>query len=157
MWPTPWELGLINTAGKSWLLCQPKKPLRRVFYLSPESTQWPIPSVQTQEVWYVVSWPNTTSAGLAGADLIFQWIGLMEYIPCCTAPALHRGLLPATRLASRIIFIEQNIKKRTRPALCVLVTQTNGFDRGWLPLLTYPVYTEITPYVNHYLCTSGLQ
>ncbi len=52
--------------------------------------------------------------------MIFQWIGLMEYIPCYSAPALHWGLLPATRLASRKILIEQNIKKRTGPALCVL-------------------------------------
>jgi hypothetical protein len=59
--------------------------------------------------------------GLAGADLIFQWIGMVEYIPCCTAPAVLWGLLlPASRLASRNILIEQNIKKRTGPALCVL-------------------------------------
>jgi hypothetical protein len=38
----------------------------------------------------------------------------MEYIPCCTAPAEHWGLLPATRLASR-----KNIKRQTGPALCV--------------------------------------
>ncbi len=43
-----------------------------------------------------------------------------EYIPCCTAPVLHWGLLPETRLASRIILIEQNIKKWTGPSLCVL-------------------------------------
>jgi hypothetical protein len=34
-----------------------------------------------QEAKYVESWPNTTSAGLAGADLIFQGIGMVEYIP----------------------------------------------------------------------------
>jgi hypothetical protein len=45
---------------------------------------------------------------------------MMEYIPCYSALELHRGLLPATRLASRKILIEQNIKKRTGPALCVL-------------------------------------
>jgi hypothetical protein len=45
---------------------------------------------------------------------------MVEYNPCCTAPAEHWGLLPATRLASREILIEQNIKKRTGPALCVL-------------------------------------
>jgi hypothetical protein len=37
---------------------------------------------------------------------------MLEYIPCYSAPAVHLGLLPATRLASRIILIEQNIKKR---------------------------------------------
>ncbi len=41
--------------------------------------------------------------GLAGADLIFQWIGMVEYIPCYGAPATHWGLLPVTRLASRKI------------------------------------------------------
>ncbi len=52
--------------------------------------------------------------------MIFLWIGMVEYIPCYSAPAEHWGLLPATRLASREILIEQNIKKRTGPALCVL-------------------------------------
>jgi hypothetical protein len=55
--------------------------------------------------------------GLAGADLIFQWIGMVEYIPSKSAPALHWGLLAATRLASREILIEQNIKKQTGPTL----------------------------------------
>ncbi len=32
--------------------------------------------------------------------MIFQWIGMVEYIPCYSAPALRRGLLPATRLAA---------------------------------------------------------
>jgi hypothetical protein len=45
---------------------------------------------------------------------------MVEYIPCYSAPAEHWGFLPATRLASRIILIEQNTKKRTGPALCVL-------------------------------------
>ncbi len=45
---------------------------------------------------------------------------MMEYIPCYSALAVHWDLLPATRLASRKILIEQNIKKRTGPALCVL-------------------------------------
>ncbi len=34
--------------------------------------------------------------------------------------SVHWGLLPSTRLAIRIILIEQNIKNRTGPALCVL-------------------------------------
>jgi hypothetical protein len=46
-------------------------------------------------------------------DVIFQWIGMVEYIPCYSAPAVHWDLLPVTRLASRIILIEQNIKKWT--------------------------------------------
>jgi hypothetical protein len=43
-----------------------------------------------------------------------------EYILCYGGPAEHWCPLPATRLASRKILIEQNIKKRTGPALCVL-------------------------------------
>jgi hypothetical protein len=44
--------------------------------------------------------PTGLLSGLAGKDLIFQWIGMMEYIPCYGAPAVHWGLLPATRLAT---------------------------------------------------------
>jgi hypothetical protein len=44
---------------------------------------------------------------------------MVEYIPCYFAPELHCGFLPATRLASRKILIEQNIKKWTGPALYV--------------------------------------
>ncbi len=35
---------------------------------------------------------------------------MVEYIPYYSALAVHWGLLPATRLASRKIVIEQNIK-----------------------------------------------
>ncbi len=58
--------------------------------------------------------PTRLLPGLAGADFIYQWKGMVEYIPC------YSGFLPATRLASRKILIEQNVKKRTGPALCVL-------------------------------------
>jgi hypothetical protein len=51
--------------------------------------------------------------------LIIQWIGMVEYILCYGDPAVHRGPLPATRLASRKTLIEQNIKKRTGSELCV--------------------------------------
>jgi hypothetical protein len=51
--------------------------------------------------------------GLAGTDLIFQWIGMVEYILCYGGLAEHWGLLPATRLASRKILVKQNIKKLT--------------------------------------------
>jgi hypothetical protein len=44
---------------------------------------------------------------------------MVEYIPCYSAPALHWSFLPA-RIARGKILIEQNIKKRTGPALCVL-------------------------------------
>jgi hypothetical protein len=52
--------------------------------------------------------------------VIVQWIGVVEYILCYGGPAEHWGPLPVTRLASRKILIEQNIKKRTGTALCVL-------------------------------------
>jgi hypothetical protein len=48
---------------------------------------------------------------------------MVEYIPCYGGRAEHWGPLPATRLASRKILIEQNIKKPTEPALCVLCGQ----------------------------------
>jgi hypothetical protein len=51
--------------------------------------------------------------------LILQKIGIVEYIPCYSAPAVHRGLLHATRLASRKILLEQKIKRQTGPALYV--------------------------------------
>jgi hypothetical protein len=65
---------------------------------------------------------------------------MLEYIPCYGGPAEHWGLLPATRLASREIHIEQNIKKRTGPALCVLCV-TSYLEIRYIQLslqLTYP-------------------
>ncbi len=40
---------------------------------------------------------------------------MVEYILCYGGPAEHWGPLLATRLASRKILIQQNIKKRTGP------------------------------------------
>ncbi len=54
------------------------------------------------------------------------------YSPCFSAPAVYWSFLPATGLASRIILIEQNIKKRTGPALwllCVRDTYSANFTR----------------------------
>jgi hypothetical protein len=62
--------------------------------------------------------------------LIFRWIGLTEYIPCYSAPAVHWCLLPATRLASRKVLIEENIKKWTGAALCVLCGLLDTPQRG---------------------------
>jgi hypothetical protein len=42
---------------------------------------------------------------------------MVRYIPCYSAPAVFWGLLPATRLASRKILIEQNIKRQTEPVV----------------------------------------
>jgi hypothetical protein len=85
--------------------------------------------------------------GLAEADLIFQWIGMVEYIPCYSALAVHWGLLPGTRLAGRKILIEQNIKKRTGPALCVLGGCTLP---SWVRLASYAgCYMYRAPAVMH--------
>jgi hypothetical protein len=73
--------------------------------------------VQTKRLNTQRDGPARLLPGLAGADLIFQWIGMVEYILCYGGRAEHLGPLPATRLASRKILIEQNIKKRTGPAL----------------------------------------
>jgi hypothetical protein len=76
--------------------------------------------VQSQEAKYIESWPSTTSAwaGWSRFDIPVDRYGGVH--PCYYAPAIYWGLLPATGLASRIILIERNIKKRTGPALCVL-------------------------------------
>jgi hypothetical protein len=87
---------------------------------------------------------------------------MVEYILCNSGPAEHWGPLPATRLASRKILIEQNIKKRMGPALCVFcvcTVQTVGVLNVHLDLtcdgLVDPVVPGIAvglaPLVNH-LC-----
>ncbi len=53
----------------------------------------------------------TLLPGLAGADLIFQWV-------VCRLAA-YSYLLSVTRLAGRKIHIEQDIQRRTGPALFV--------------------------------------
>ncbi len=76
----------------------------------------------TQEAKYVERWPNTTSAwaGWSRFDIPGDRYGGVHSLLICTAVHWGWGLLPATRLASREILVEQNIKKRTGPALCVL-------------------------------------
>jgi hypothetical protein len=72
---------------------------------------------------------------------MFQWIGKVEYILRYGGQAEHWGSIPATRLASRKILIEQNIKKRKGPALCVLCGFTKPFWRLYTDLqeaLQYP-------------------
>jgi hypothetical protein len=51
---------------------------------------------------------------------------MVEYILSYGGPAEYWSPLAATRLASRKILIEQNIKKRTGPALCVLCGNTKN-------------------------------
>ncbi len=69
---------------------------------------------------YIERWPDTASAwaGWSRFDIQLDRFGGVHSQLICTA--LHWGLLHATRLASREILVEQNIKKRTGPALCVL-------------------------------------
>jgi hypothetical protein len=70
---------------------------------------------------------------------------MLEYIPCYGGPAEHWGLLPASRLASREILIEQNIKKRTGPSLGVLCDHNAEVHRSLK--LVAPVMT--TSHINH--------
>jgi hypothetical protein len=44
-------------------------------------------------------------------------VGLVEYIPCYSAPPVYCGLLPVIQLDSRKIPIEQNIEIHPGPAL----------------------------------------
>jgi hypothetical protein len=76
--------------------------------------------VVSQEAKYVESWPNTTCAlaGWSRFDIPVDRYGGAHSLLLCTRITL--GLLPATRLAIREILLEQNIKKRTGPALCLL-------------------------------------
>jgi hypothetical protein len=106
-----------------------------------------VASLLPQEAKYLERWPSTTSAWAGWSRLIFLWIGMLEYMPCYGASAEHWGPLPATRLASRKILIEQHIKNRTGPALCVLCapphtraavqaqctvhSSTGGWGGGW--------------------------
>jgi hypothetical protein len=69
---------------------------------------------------------------------------MVEYIPSYSAPAEHWGLLPATRLASRKILIEQNIKRRTGPALCVF-----SLLGPWTVVVNSPVNSVYTAPCTH--------
>jgi hypothetical protein len=51
------------------------------------------------------------------------------------APAVHWGLPPATRLASRTILLEQNIKRRTGPAFYVFFLLVPNYSLGVLSRL----------------------
>ncbi len=67
-------------------------------------------------VYVLECWPNTTSAWARWRifDIpVDRYDGVHSLLQCSW------GLLPATRLDSRKILIEQNIKSRTGPALCV--------------------------------------
>jgi hypothetical protein len=71
-----------------------------------------------QEAKYIESWPSTTFAWAGWSRFDFP----VDRVWWSTFPArVHWDLLPATRLAGGKILIEQNIKKRTGPALCVLI------------------------------------
>ncbi len=77
--------------------------------------------VLTQEAKYVEGCPHTTSAwaGCSRFDILVDRYGGVHPLLICTSsplgfPTCHH------RVASRIILIEQNIKKRTGPALWLL-------------------------------------
>jgi hypothetical protein len=76
--------------------------------------------------------------------LIFQWIGMMEYICCYGAPAVHWGLLPVTKLARRKIPNEQNIMRRTGPALYMYISLLGMNLRGY-------IYNRVLAQDNFYL------
>jgi hypothetical protein len=65
---------------------------------------------------------------------------MLEYIPYYGGPAEHWGLLPAARLARREILLDQNIKKRTGPALCVLCGASYTIRFGSKFLLPPPAW-----------------
>ncbi len=73
--------------------------------------------------------PARLLPGLAGADLIFQQIGMLKYVLCYGGPAEHWDLLPASRLASKEILIEQNIKADRAITLCTLQLCTQNLSR----------------------------
>jgi hypothetical protein len=52
--------------------------------------------------------------------VIWRSVSSLETAPMWVSPTQHWILLPVTRLAGRIILLEQNIKTRTGPALCLL-------------------------------------
>jgi hypothetical protein len=68
----------------------------------------------SKEAKYVESWPSMTSAwaGWSRFDIPVDRYGGVHSLLLCTN--VHWGFLPATRLASRIILIEPNIKKAYR-------------------------------------------
>jgi hypothetical protein len=84
-----------------------------------------------KEAKYVERWPSTTSAwaGWSRFDIPVG-IGMVAYILYYGSPAEHWGPLPATRLASRKILIEQNMKKRKGSSLCVLCGNALPTGRG---------------------------
>ncbi len=84
-------------------------------YFRVESRIWD--ATPAQEAKYVERWPSTTSAwaGWSRYDIPVDRYGGVHSLLICTIGILD--LLPATGLASRKILIQQNIKKRTGPAL----------------------------------------
>jgi hypothetical protein len=80
-------------------------------------------NVISQEAKYVERWPNTTSAWAGWSRFyipVDRYGGVHSQLICTSIALGAGGRLPATRLVSREILIEQNIKKRTGPALWLL-------------------------------------
>jgi hypothetical protein len=91
--------------------------------------------------------------GLAGEDVIFLWIGMLEYIPCYSAPAVHWVSLPASRLASRKILIEQNITRQTGPTLYVFSLLDTYHKILCPPVKRYGVHWKWKVYIFLNVCT----
>jgi hypothetical protein len=97
-----------------------------------------------QEAKYVESWPNTTSAwaGWSRFDIPVHRSDGVHSLLVCTSSTLESPTCHVTRLDSRKILIEQNNKKQTEPALCVLCGRDARLTRPQpLPCLTSTVHT----------------
>jgi hypothetical protein len=88
---------------------------------------------------------------------------MVEYILCYGGPAEHWGPLPATSLASRKILIEQNIKKRTGPALWLLYGweytppyPSTGISNLLQPALAEGVLGQLSMYLASWVYTGLL-
>jgi hypothetical protein len=95
--------------------CQSFFKLGRLFYSPPYSPyelwgvrviRWPLVlcMYRPKKLGTSRAGPTRLLPGLAGADSIFQWIGLMEYILCYSALVVHWHLLPVTRESARQIY-----------------------------------------------------
>ncbi len=72
----------------------------------------------SQEAKYLESWPNTSSAWASRSrfDILVNRYGEVHSLLICSTGTLG---VPVTRLASGKILNEQNIKRRTGPALYI--------------------------------------
>ncbi len=76
--------------------------------------------------------------------LIFQWISLVEYIPCYSTQAVHSvSYLPVGYPRTKIL-IKQNIKRRTGPAPYVLYcTVQNTIQLRFMGIVLYEYWRAV--------------